>query len=60
MSPSITVDLAKFTFMCRARMMTVGANYKQGVDNPICPVCKVETELDSQTHLMVCKKLNIN
>ena len=60
MSPNITADLAKFTFMCRSRMVAVGANYKQGVDNPVCPVCKVETEFDTQKHLMLCTRLNQN
>ena len=34
------------------------ANYKQGVDNPVCPICKVEP--DTQNHLMVCEDLNLN
>ena len=39
-SPDITPDLAKFTFLCRSRIINVGANYKQGKKNPICPLCK--------------------
>ena len=58
MSPSIPADLAKFTFMSRSRMLAVGANFKQGVDNPVCPICKVEP--DTQNHLMVCEDLNLN
>ena len=31
-----------------------------GVKYPICPVCKIDTEYDSQYHLMVCTRLNEN
>ena len=53
-------DLARFAFLCRSRMLEVGANYKQGLKYPICPVCKIDTEYDSQYHLMVCTRLNEN
>ena len=59
-SSSISPDLARFAFMCRSRMVEVGANYKQGVKFPICPVCKIDTEYDSQCHLMLCTRLNEN
>lgn len=52
----IPTQLAKFTFMCRTRMVQVGANYKAGIQNPICPVCKSES--DTQSHLLTCSKLN--
>ena len=53
--------VAKFTFLCRSRMVQVGANFKQGKKvNPVCPVCKINTEYDSQPHLMTCTKLNVN
>ena len=52
-------QLAKFTFMCRTRMLPVGANFKAQNPNPLCPLCKVE--YDSQIHLLFCPKLlNIN
>ena len=41
-------------------MLEVGANYKQGLKYPICPVCEIDTEYDSQYHLMVCTRLNEN
>ena len=53
-------DLARFAFLCRSRMLEVGANFKQGQKFPICPVCKIDTEYDSQYHLMVCTRLNDN
>ena len=59
-SLSISPDLARFSFMCRSRMVEVGANYKQVVKYPICPVCKIDTEYDSQYHLMLCTRLNEN
>ena len=59
-SPDITPDLAKFTFLCRSRMINVGANYKQGKKNPICPLCKLASENDTQKHLMWCTELNDN
>ena len=56
------VEVAKFAFQCRARMVNVGANYKEGgrIKFPTCPVCLNPTEYDSQQHLLVCKSLNIN
>ena len=53
-------DLARFAFLCRSRMLEVGANYKQGLKYPICPVCEIDTEYDSQYHLMLCTRLNEN
>ena len=55
---NISQEVAKFTFLCRTRMLPVGANFKQGgkTKNPFCPVCKIVTEYDYQTHLMWCKK----
>ena len=48
---------AKFTFLCRSRMLPVGENYKKGAkNNPPCPLCK--TDEDTQKHLMVCAKFN--
>ena len=55
LSNQISTQLAKFTFSCRSRMVTVGANYKAGNQRPLCPLCKVE--YDSQPHLLVCAKL---
>ena len=43
-------QLAKFTFLCRSRMLCVGANYKAGISRPLCPLCN--TEYDSQSHLL--------
>ena len=56
-SPSIAPDLAKFTFLARSRMIDVGANFKEGRTNPLCPLCQ---ESDTQSHLMSCSKLNVN
>ena len=53
-------DLAKFTFQCRSRMVLVGENYKQGQNITICPLCNIDSERDSQQHMMKCSKLNIN
>ena len=49
-------QLAKFTFLCRSRMLCVGANYKAGISRPLCPLCN--TEYDSQSHLLECPRLN--
>ena len=38
-------------------MIAVGANFKQGRINPMCPLCQ---ESDTQSHLMSCIKLNVN
>ena len=40
--------------------MAVGENYKQGQDITICPLCNITTEFDSQQHLLLCVKLNVN
>ena len=59
LEPSIfSADLAKFTFLCRSRMLAVGENYKQGQEITTCPVCNLPSELDSQFHLLECSKLN--
>ena len=47
--------LAKFTFLCRTRMVQVGANFKAGNNFPLCPLCKIQ--YDSQKHLLDCSKL---
>ena len=61
LEPSIfSADLAKFTFQCRTRMLTVGENYKNGQNVTICPLCNDPSELDSQLHLMKCTKINTN
>ena len=57
-SADISPDLARFAFLCRSRMVEVGANFKQGVKHPICPVCHIG--YDSQYHLMLCTRLNEN
>ena len=54
----ISTQLAKFAFVCRTRMLRVGANYKGKTTRPLCPMCKVE--YDSQSHLLACSKLNDN
>ena len=51
-------DLAKFTFLCRSRLLTVGENYRQGQNMTTCPLCQNYTEADSQLHLLKCVKLN--
>ena len=40
-------------------MLAVGANFKQGEQNPSCPLCD-KAEYDSQNHLLFCEKLNFN
>ena len=58
---TFSADLAKFTFLCRSRMLLVGENFKHGQqDITICPLCNITTELDSQQHLLLCVKLNAN
>ena len=54
----ISTQLAKFAFVCRTRMLRVGANYKGKTTRSLCPMCKVE--YDSQSHLLACSKLNDN
>ena len=62
LAPSrLSPEVAKFTFLCRSRMVQVGANFKKGKKvNPVCPLCKINSEYDSQPHLMTCTKLNVN
>ena len=62
MPSNFTADVARFAFLCRTRMVNVGANFKEGgkIKNPTCPVCKNPTEYDSQLHLMLCQTLNVN
>ena len=48
--------MTKFAFLCRARMVQVGANFKAGNNNPLCPICKIA--YDSQNHLLLCPDLN--
>ena len=62
LSPSrLSPEVAKFTFLCRSRMVQVGANFKKGKKvNPLCPLCKINSEYDYQPHLMTCTKLNVN
>ena len=40
-------------------MLAVGANFKQGEQNPSCPLGD-KAEYDSQNHLLFCDKLNTN
>ena len=54
----ISTQLSKFAFICRTRMLRVGANYKGKTTRPVCPLCTVE--YDSQSHLLACSKLNDN
>ena len=59
LEPSIfSADLAKFTFLCRSRMLLVGENYKHGQNVTTCPLCSDHSDLDSQLHLLKCSKLN--
>ena len=48
-------QLAKFSFLCRTRMLQVGANFKGKNSNPVCPLCQID--YDSQNHLLECPKL---
>ena len=52
---SMPIQLAKFTFLSRIRMLQVGANFKGSNPNPVCPLCK--SSYDSQNHLLVCPSL---
>ena len=47
--------LAKFTFLCRTRIVQVGANFKGGNKFTVCPLCKVQ--YDCQKHLHDYTKL---
>ena len=61
LKPSIfSSDLAKFTFLCRSRMLLVGENYKHGQNVTTCPLCNDHSKSDSQLHLLKCSKLNIS
>ena len=40
-------------------MLAVGANFNEGAKNPSCPLCE-KFEYDSQNHLILCEKLNVN
>ena len=48
-------QLAYFSFICRTRMLQVGANFKGKNSNPVCPLCQID--YDSQNHLLECPKL---
>ena len=53
-------NLSKFTFMVRSRMLDLGENYQNKYSDLNCPVCEDKSTRDSQSHLMVCPKLNEN
>ena len=57
---SVSAEAAKFAFLCRSRMVQVGETFKQGRNSTVCPLCKNDSESDSQQHLMKCVKLNQN
>ena len=59
-SSQVSPDQAKFTFMCRSRMLLVRANFKGSSKTLSCPICEKVTEYDSQAHLLVCTILNHN
>ena len=55
-----TTNLGKFTFLVRSRMLDLGDNYQNKSSDLNCPVCEDKSTRDSQSHLMVCPKLNEN
>ena len=55
LSQKMPILMAKFTFLCRTRMLQVGANFKGGNNFPVCPLCEIS--YDNQSHLLVRQKL---
>ena len=51
------IDEAKFLFQLRTRMIEVRNNYSGSYPDLRCPLCKAE--VDTQQHLLECKKLEI-
>ena len=49
------IDEAKFLFQLRTRMIEVRNNYSGSYPDLRCPLCK--SEVDTQQHLLECKKL---
>ena len=50
------VESKQFTFKCRARMLELKSNFKNGEKELACSACKSEDE--TQMHLLCCKVLN--
>ena len=54
---SLTNREARFAFHARTRMLRVRKNYGGSYSKHFCPICKDESEEDSQSHLLYCEKL---
>ena len=58
---STGIQLAKFTFHARNRMLDLKTNFKNKAHTDfLCPVCKDPASLDSQQHLLQCALLTDN
>ena len=57
-SKDVSLQLSKFIFVLRSRMLEVQANFPSKFSIRFCPVCKDETTQDDQAHLLLCPQLN--
>ena len=53
-SRNIRIQLKKFMFLLRSRMLDVSANYSSKSASKFCPLCRDEESLDTQEHLLSC------
>ena len=53
-SRNISIQLKKFMFLLRSRMLDVSANYPSKSASKFCPLCRDEESLDTQEHLFSC------
>ena len=52
-SSKSTSNHGKFTFLLRSRILEIGNNFQNRLDN-FRPMCKTKMIKDSQQHLMIC------
>ena len=62
MSSEIPVNLARFMFLARSRMLNLRTNYSSQYKQTetYCQACLDVTKQDSQQHLFVCNKMTNN
>ena len=53
----ISIQLKKFIFSLKCRMLDIASNYPNKFPSKFCPLCRDEESLDTQEHLLSCPKL---
>ena len=56
-SKNIRMQLKKFIFSVRCRMLDIASNYPNKYPSKFCPVCRDEESVDTQEHLLICPQL---